>query len=188
MSKFIEECKKKLNKWISLEKIDLLLPDQLSKLSLNYFLGLHDLGDDIHQKLEENLKQINNLVSKEEKKIEFLKQLSKLLIIDTLKFMPLLMNPVNHQFIYNFPGVSNINRDELFQIILGVEKKTNPKDAQMAYNLFSIQFITAALSISRCVIESKEFEVEVNQALLKEISDLSKDHNLTNLKKKISYV
>jgi hypothetical protein len=170
----------KLKIWVQKDKTEVLWENKLTQLALAYFWKDFDGGKE--RNLITALNSINNNVSKEKKKIEFLGKLSKLMLIDSFKYVPLLYNDGNGKYGFNFQGVSETNRDDLLELHFGQGTKLDEITNNKITGLFSIQYIAATLCVSRCSEEDKNFELEIYIILLEQLSILTKDIGLTNYK------
>jgi len=183
MSKFIEDCKLKLQNWIILGETDVLKGILCSVLSLEYY------GDNDEQKINSINKKLintNNLISKSDDKVLKLRELTAFSFGESVSYLPLLVNPDNNmKYIFSLPGLSNSNRDHLYEHFYGKNIKMNFESAAKAYYDFAENYMLGLLFLSKCNLNDKRFEVEMFNFLHKEITDVGIHTTIIDLKNKI---
>jgi len=185
MSKFIEDCKLKLQNWIILGETDVLKGILFSVLSLEYY------GDNDEQKINSINKKLintNNLISKSDDKVLKLREITAFFFGESVSYLPLLVNPDNMKYMFSLPGVSNSNRDHLYEHFYGKNIKMNFESAAKAYCDFAENYMLGLLFLSRCNLNDKRFEVEIFNFLHKEITDVEIHTTIIDLKNKIKNI
>jgi hypothetical protein len=186
MSKFVEDSSLKLQNWIVLGETDVLKPILCTVLSLEYY------RDNDEQKINSINKKIiktNNLISKSDNKVLKLKELTASYFGESVSYLPLLVNPDNNmKYIFSIPGVSNSNRDNLYEHFYGKNIKMNFESASKAYYDFAENYMLGLLCLSRCNLDDKRFEVEMFNFLYKEITDVAIHTPIIDLQNKIKNI
>jgi hypothetical protein len=186
MSKFVEVSNLKLQNWIVLGETDVLKLISFTALSLEYY------KDNDEQKINSINKKIiktNNLISKSDNKVSKLKELTGFYFGESVSYLPLLVNPDNNmKYIFSIPGVSNSNRDDLYEYFYGKNIKMNFESAAKAYYDFAENYMLGLLCLSRCNLDDKRFEVEIFNFLHKEITDVEIHTTIIDLQNKIKNI
>jgi hypothetical protein len=186
MSKFVEASNLKLQNWIVLGETDVLKLIPFTALSLEYY------KDNDEQKINSINKKIiktNNLISKSDNKVSKLKELTGFYFGESVSYLPLLVNPDNNmKYIFSIPGVSNSNRDDLYEYFYGKNIKMNFESAAKAYYDFAENYMLGLLCLSRCNLDDKRFEVEIFNFLHKEITDVEIHTTIIDLQNKIKNI
>ena len=154
MSKFLEDCKLKLDKWVEDGQPEILPISPMVQLAWNYFFtSSHN-----RTKVIDQIIKINNKISKSDEKILALKNNIIAFIGESMSFAPILGDPTTMKYLVPRADLPE-DRNFLFENFYGKGEKFNVSNIEKVWVDFSIPLITSLLLI----VKYKEFDKNFNQ-------------------------
>jgi hypothetical protein len=167
MSKFVEDCKIKLDDWISSGHPEILSNGPLMQLAWNYFLTtIHN-----KKKVNDQIIKVNNIITKYVEKVLVLKNNINAFFGQSMSYVPMLADPNTMKYIIPRTDLPT-DRNFLYENFYGKEQKLNLQNIDKAWNDFSIPFITASLLAIKLMEYDKNFnEKDVYEIINNELED-----------------